>query len=55
MQADEEISPLAEVGDTTKHVMLGLLPGRKARFFRIGRASLIPLTALEEGIPTVWR
>ena len=39
----------------TRHVMLGPLHRVKVRFFRVGRVSLVPLTELEDRVPTLWR
>jgi hypothetical protein len=49
------IGALAEVAGMTRHVMLRLPRRSKVRFVRLGRASLVPLTELEERVPTLWR
>ena len=49
------VSALAELAGMTRHVMLRLLRRSKVRFVRLGRVSLVPLTELEDRIPTLWR
>jgi hypothetical protein len=49
------IGALAELAGMTRPVMLRLLRRSKVRFFRVGRVSLVPLTELEDRVPTRWR
>lgn len=49
------IGALAELAGMTRHVMLRLLRRSKVRFVRLGRVSLVPLTELEDRLPTLWR
>jgi hypothetical protein len=55
MRAHQGIGPLAELAGMTRHVMLRLLRRSRVRFFRVGRVSLVPLTELEDSVPTPWR
>jgi hypothetical protein len=55
LRAHYGIGVLAELASMTRHVMLRLLRRSKVRFVRLGRVSLIPLTELEDRVPTLWR
>ena len=49
------ITALAELAGMSRHVMVRLLRKSKVRFMRMGRVSLVPMTELEERVPTLWK
>lgn len=55
LRAYYTLGVLAELAGMTRHVMLRLLRRSKVRFVRLGRVTLVPLTELEDRVPTLWR
>ena len=55
LRAYYRIGALVELAGMKRHVMLSLDRRSKVRFVRVGRVSLVPLTEIEDRVPTLWR